>query len=118
MKVVRLNTQYRKRNRTQCFIAFVDDEDYELVSEYHWTISRKKYSTCAFNNEVGLMHRFVIDPPRGTHIHHIDGNGLNNTQENLHIVSPRHHAYIHRPWMKNKSFSRSKIGLDRQKQGA
>ena len=33
------------------------------------------------------LHRFILDPPGKLVVNHIDGDGLNNTRENLEIVT-------------------------------
>lgn len=49
-----------------------------------------------------LEHRIIVENSIGRslekneHIHHIDGNKLNNSINNLQIVSPTEHAIIHR----------------------
>jgi hypothetical protein len=72
--------------------AVVDDEDYPAISKYNWhrvKIGNKHYAMTNINckNKFGsyrttcLMHKMIM--PDGTHIRHRDGNGLNNTRENL-----------------------------------
>ncbi|MFJ5713718.1 HNH endonuclease [Neobacillus sp. NPDC093127] len=38
------------------------------------------------------VHRLIKGEPVGMHVHHIEGNGLNNTRENLEVVTPSEHA--------------------------
>jgi hypothetical protein len=50
-----------------------------------------------------LHHRFVASLKIGRwvtsdeHVHHIDGNKLNNTPDNLEVLSSREHAKLHFP---------------------
>jgi hypothetical protein len=51
---------------------------------------------------VSLLHREIWksvhgEIPKGWHIHHKDGNPLNNDIENLECVSPKTHSGIHAP---------------------
>jgi len=72
--------------------ALVSDEDYERVSASKWYVMWNGYTFYArriiYNQGKGetlLMHRFILDAPSGTEVDHKDGNGLNNTRENIHI---------------------------------
>ena len=35
-------------------------------------------------------------------VHHIDGNKMNNTPENLQLITISEHNQIHKPWLGNK----------------
>ena len=78
------------------FVVFVSDEDYPTIIQYKWGIvskSRKPYAyTYIDGRRLVYMHRLIV---LGTIIHHIDGNGLNNTRENLRAVSRYEHNKIH-----------------------
>jgi hypothetical protein len=74
-------------------VAFVDDDDYELVSKYHWNVGYVRgnwYVTGHLYQGIGTwrqikLHRLVmgvIDTPK-IHIDHIDQDGLNNQKSNL-----------------------------------
>jgi hypothetical protein len=86
--------------------AFVDDEDYEYLSQMKWSqqvgyaVSGSKIKgiyECAGNV---LMHRLVINAKKGQIVDHIDRNKLNNTKENLRFVSFHQNAH-NRPKRKN-----------------
>lgn len=75
-------------------LAIVDDQDFERVSKYHWCADRQRHTTYAlgFDHIDGkrkriMMHRFIIGPPAGTKVDHLDGNGLNNIRDNLRLAS-------------------------------
>jgi len=77
-------------------IALVDDEDYELVSQYKWHTSSKKghtfyavaYAGGGRNNHKQIsMHRLIMGASFGEEVDHINGNGLDNRKENLRLAS-------------------------------
>lgn len=35
------------------------------------------------------MHRLILDAPEGTHVDHINGDGLDNRRENIRICTPQ-----------------------------
>lgn len=77
--------------------VLVSDEDFEKVSKFKWQAhtnqSKKWYAKRKFKLPNGkrktvFLHRFILDPPEELHVDHIDGDGLNNTRENLQLLSP------------------------------
>ena len=48
------------------------------ASRFEWTNKARVYV---------LMHRLILGAPRGLHVDHIDGNGLNNRRSNLRIAT-------------------------------
>lgn len=82
---------------TQGKVALVDDWDYERVARHKWSAvcMEKKHwyaKRCIpYDGKIinVYMHRFITGVPQGVHIDHIDGNGLNNTEANLRIATPK-----------------------------
>lgn len=68
--------------------ALVDDEDFELVSQYKWCVSHG-YAWHPGKREKGkkrggmFMHRFLTGAVKGEKIDHSDGNGFNNQRYNI-----------------------------------
>lgn len=88
------------------FVAMVSDEDFERVSKFKWTAHHKSrggsklYATRkSKKGEPGWtdrasrceisMHRFIMDPPEGMVVDHINGDTLDNRRENLEVVTPQ-----------------------------
>ncbi len=83
---------------TQGQIALIDNEDYDLVSQYKWCawwdhLGKRYYSQtgigCKPHRHTVQMHRFILgltDPKM--HTDHINGNGLDNRRCNLRACSP------------------------------
>ena len=77
---------------TQDRFALVSDEDFSLINKHKWSLTGdKKYATRGFGrkNKVNhiLMHRLIINCPKGLEVDHINHNGLDNRRENLRIVT-------------------------------
>jgi hypothetical protein len=79
---------------SQGFVALVDDEDYEMVVKFNWSIH--KCSHCFYGkknrkrkgDKHTYMHRLILgltDPK--IKVDHKDGNGLNNQRSNLRVCS-------------------------------
>jgi hypothetical protein len=78
---------------TQGKVALVDDEDFELVSQWKWCVLRGKYTWyavrgCADGKSV-LLHREILglSAGMGDYVDHKDGDGLNNQRSNLRIAT-------------------------------
>lgn len=76
---------------SQGFVTFVDDDDYALASSYKWSIDKRRKTNYAKGwdnvNKKGIyLHRLILGAT-GRHalVDHKDGNGLNNTKDNLRI---------------------------------
>jgi hypothetical protein len=77
------------------YTATVDDEDYELVSKYNWTLDKRKKGKCYGRASVKIgvnkfsyvyLHRLIMGFPENMQIDHKDNNGLNNVKSNLRLT--------------------------------
>ncbi len=79
--------------------ALIDDVDFDNVSKYKWhtvkihgiyyafrSITIKKDKNNSFTRKV-LMHRVILNAKKEQFVDHKDGNGLNNTKENLRLCT-------------------------------
>lgn len=79
---------------TQGKIALVDDEDFEHLNQWKWHIQKSGNTYYAIRTEwlskskciCVRMHREILGVKSGDIIDHKDGNGLNNTRNNLRIA--------------------------------
>lgn len=69
--------------------ALVDTEDYERVMEYNWSLSRGY----ARNNVVGMMHRFIMNPPDDLYIDHVFHNKLDNRKGQLRVCTTQQNGF-------------------------
>jgi hypothetical protein len=74
--------------RKSDLFALVDDEDYDRVSKYRWTLEIRKnglrYARASVSGKVIRLHRFILNLRPGVgSVDHEDGDGLNNTKKNL-----------------------------------
>lgn len=72
---------------TKGHFATVDDADYDWLSQWKWYAQTNgrgnNYAARVEHGKRVLMHRLVNATPDGLMTDHVDGNGLNNTRENL-----------------------------------
>mgnify|MGYP007100070924 FL=1 len=129
----------KKIKLTQGKYALVDDEDYEALNKLKWRCSKGGNTFYAYgtsrdittNKEITvLMHRLVINTPKGLHTDHINGNGLDNRKSNLRactLIENMRNKKIHRnghlygttksrynskkPWEANTTLNGKKVYL-------
>ena len=75
---------------TQGYIAQVDDEDFEYLSQFKWHACKNGKNIYAERSYFKdgksyhiFMHREIIKAGKGIEIDHAKGNGLNNQKSNL-----------------------------------
>jgi len=73
---------------TQGKAAIVDDDEFEKLVCYKWHLLNGDYAVRheAITRKTILMHREIIDAPKGLEVDHIDGNCLNNQKCNLRLT--------------------------------
>lgn len=74
--------------------VYIDLDDYEKVSQYHWRASHKRNKVYIVTGSktkqnTQYLHNFLMNyiPNDKDEIDHIDGNSLNNRKNNLRLVS-------------------------------
>ncbi|PAD91652.1 HNH endonuclease [Shouchella clausii] len=69
----------------------VDEEDYKYLSQFNWKLSNRGYAARNINRKgeqsTILMHRLIMDNPKGMVVEHKDRNPLNNQKSNLRICT-------------------------------
>lgn len=85
MKKIIINSKTHGRHE-----VLVDDGDYQEISKHKWCLYPKGitfYAITKVNRIVTRMHRMIIAAKPGQLIDHKDGNGLNNTRNNIRIAT-------------------------------
>lgn len=81
----------------------IDDEDFILLKKYRW-YSRYDPRLKGFYavshtpmvnkvNKTVLMHRVIMNAPKGKQVDHIDGDTLNNRKSNLRICTSQQNHF-------------------------
>jgi hypothetical protein len=96
--------------------VLVDDDDFDLINKYHWSLAKGKTTLYAHayewrngRNHTIRMHKLVMGVASSTSgkrslpIDHRDHNGLNNQKSNLRIASPAENARHARISKRNSS---------------
>jgi len=92
----------RQIQLTQNKVAIVDDTDYERLNRFKWYANKwgniyyamRQAPRSSCKQRSILMHRVVLDTPKGIEVDHINKNGLDNRRSNLrrcnHAENGRH----------------------------
>lgn len=68
-------------------IFLVDDEDFEYLNQFSWTLNSCNYAGRYSDGRFITMHRLIMGNPKGKQVDHIDGNRFNNQRSNLRICT-------------------------------
>lgn len=80
---------------TQNKFTIVDEADYEYLMQWGWRAQRDGRTWYAMRHvrlpdgkeTCAIMHRVLLDAPDGAKVDHKDGDGLNNTRDNLRLAT-------------------------------
>ena len=117
-------------------IAMIDKEDVNKIKNFSWWPARQQHhqeyfyamaqrkKTKVKERKTILMHHLIKEVPEGKEIDHINGNGLDNRQENLRDATASQNCMNIRPrenttskykgvsWDKNKERWRARIQIE------
>jgi hypothetical protein len=74
---------------TDGLYAYVDAADYPSLSKWSWHITSGGYPARTQNHRKILMHREIMQPPKGKVVDHHDGNKANNCRFNLRVCNQK-----------------------------
>jgi hypothetical protein len=79
---------------TKGYVAIVDDDDHEWLSQWRWFALVGSNAVYAHRSvridgkrRTLRMHRAILGAPKGMGVDHIDHDGLNNTRANLRLCT-------------------------------
>jgi hypothetical protein len=74
---------------TQGRVALVDDEDFEMLSQWKWSGVRDvhRFDSPGHSPRLHSMHRFIMGAGPGVEVDHINGNPLDNRRCNLRLCT-------------------------------
>jgi hypothetical protein len=81
--------------------ALVDDGDFDWLDQWRWSVtnpgnSGKSYAERRVGGGRTLMHRLIMDAPKGLVVDHINGDGLDNRRSNLRICTRTENLFNHK----------------------
>lgn len=90
--------ELKGRCQNENILAIVSLDMWDIIAQYKWYLGKHGYPLCY---ELGklTLHRFVYShifgqiPPSNMHVDHIDRNKLNNTNQNLRLVTPQENSF-------------------------
>lgn len=111
---------------TSIFITYLDEEFLVTISTRHfdkvnsyrnwrmwWDHGSRTYYVAATSHKKNVyLHRVVTDCGSGFEPHHRDGNGLNNVDGNLKVLTKREHAALTRKKNREPFTGDPSLGVD------
>lgn len=97
--------------------AMVDDFVFDLVGDQSWYLH--KYVQRNFyvmgKAKPALLHRVIMDAPKGVEVDHIDGDKLNNQLSNLRLCSHQQNQHNRRFLNKNNTSGFKGVFFDKRR---
>lgn len=75
------------------------DEQYKWLAKYSWSVGAGGYALAWIDGKARNLHSYILPPPKGMYVDHINGVRTDNRMSNLRIVTPsqnRMNAVNHR----------------------
>jgi len=85
---------------TQGKFAIVDADDYDRLATHKWYAYKSGFTYYAGRRDAHrpiIMHRQIMNAPKGLLVDHINNNGLNNRKNNLRLCTKAQNTLNRRP---------------------
>lgn len=87
--------------------ALVDDEDFERVAAHKWCYMTAGYGARSIaeggKRKLVYLHRFILQPKKGAHVDHINGDRLDNRRSNLRTCTHQQNRQNSKHYASNTS---------------
>ena len=88
-------------------LFLVDDEDYEMLSNYYWNLNAYGYAQTNIKIDgkytTKRLHQMILNVPKGMQVDHIDHNIYNNLKINLRPATMSQQAINRIPYSNGTS---------------
>ena len=81
---------------TRGFVTLVDDSDYRHLLGFSWNAHTRDgftYARTSYGNGHIYLHDYLMKPPKGMVVDHINGDKLDNQRHNLRIATTAQNNY-------------------------
>lgn len=88
-----LKTIDTKRYGTLEFL--IDEQDLHWLDKFNFYVSKQPTGFYLFkgsHKDIEYLHRLIMNAPKGSHVHHKNGNTLDNRRCNLEVLTPKNHS--------------------------
>lgn len=88
-------------------VSLIDSGDFNRVSKYKWSFSSLGYAerreSVKSGGKIVRLHRFIMNAPKNKLVDHINGDGLDNTRNNLRLCTKSENMRNRNKTKSNKS---------------
>lgn len=106
--------------------ALVDNDSFDYLNQWNWNMAREGYARRSqymgkskegkYKSDVLLMHRVIMNPPKGMIVDHINGDKLDNRRENMRNCSQADNLHNTRNLMRNNTSGYKGVSWDKTNQ--
>lgn len=85
-------------------VTLVDDNTYSQYNLLRWRKNSRGYAT-SYTKELGvvLLHRLILNAPKGIYVDHINHDQLDNRRINIRLCTPSENQHNRHPNKNNKT---------------
>lgn len=73
--------------------TIIDSVYFDKIKNYTWNLNARGYVQTGGGNNIILLHRFILDAPKGVLVDHKDLDRLNNRKDNLRLCNQSQNMY-------------------------